>query len=332
MLRTGSAVAVCALACVACGGMGDGAPPAPGWVPAGSGARMCSVLRTADLGVVGLRPALSAPAVTVGDGGRSVTCGWSTSPLAAERLALALHYPASDAPAVWTTALGALEPFVSLSRPALPWMDDGLVGSTVAAAQPDGRAFPWILVRRGRLVLSLEVPAGPRAHDQLVALASTVLARLPDPATSRAPASPPAPGSPDACRAVSAQEVQSALGTPAAAGEGVELVVLGDPWSDCTFASGPASVNVLVEDRGSHAAAMDDARLVGSSMQVDAAGHEVPVPGIGEAAWTGPPSAYSSAVLAVRGSQEVVVTASGEAGPDYAAVARRVATAAIRRV
>lgn len=307
--------------------------PPPGWVSAGSGARMCSVLRTADLGVVGLRPALDAPAVTVEDGGRTVTCAWSTSPLEAERLALSLHYPASNAPAVWTSALGTLEPFVSLSRPALPWVDDGLVGSTVAAAaQPDGRAFPWILVRRGRLVLGLDVPAGPRARDQLVALASTVLARLPDPAASRAPASPPAPGSPDACRTVSAQDVQTALGRPAAAGEGVELVVLGEPWSDCTFASGPASVNVLVEDRVSHVAAIDDARFVGSSMQVAAAGHEVPLPGIGDAAWTGPPSVYVSAVLAVRGSREVVVTASGEAGPDYAAIARRVATAAMGRV
>jgi len=316
--------ALCMLVVAACGG-----GPAPGGIPAGSGAGLCAVLTAADLAGEGLTPELRVPDTGVADGGDSANCAWTPGSLPADAIELDLSYPAGDPPTAWTSALGGREPFATLGRPGLPGVDDALIGGTVAlSAEPDGRAVPWILVRRGRLLFSIGVPAGPRARAQLVDLARTVLARLPGPAGARTARGEGAAGSgaPDACQVAGGRGVGDALGAPVTAGPAVRYAVLGRPRSDCAFTGGGAAVDVLVVDGGGPAAAAAYAAdLAASAVGAGA----LPLPGIGDAAWTGPPATYGGAVLVVAGSRVLEVTASGGAGRDYASIARRVAAAAV---
>jgi hypothetical protein len=136
-------------------------------VTSGTGIRMCAALTAADLIAVGLKPENEQPNAVPGDPpNEGAYCLFSKASASQGGIEFDIFYPADHS--IYETVVN--EGSTRQGKPSrLPGVDESYLdepGST-----------PSITVRRGTLVFSISVPGGPRAHDQLIKLAATVLHR-----------------------------------------------------------------------------------------------------------------------------------------------------------
>lgn len=141
----------------------------------GSGAAMCALTR-ADFAAVGLH-VNARPDANVQDGGQSAYCVYSGRSGAMGGVELDVFWPAggSAAAAVQTeeTVLG--EDSAAYQPAGIAGVLDSRIAMSIVAGGP---RFAAIVVRRGDLVFTISLPAGPPARTRLLRLSRIVLARL----------------------------------------------------------------------------------------------------------------------------------------------------------
>ncbi|HEY8209299.1 MAG TPA: hypothetical protein VIG99_17545 [Myxococcaceae bacterium] len=148
----------------------SGSPPAPS-VALGSGAKMCEALTVADLKAAGLAPDAKGLSANVPEP-TSAYCVYAGKSGATGGIELDLFDAAGDVKGTWETILGEMAP----PKPAgLPGTDESVIDLEAVSGGPK---FAVLVARRGNLVFSLSLPAGPKAKDQLFSLAKLVLARV----------------------------------------------------------------------------------------------------------------------------------------------------------
>jgi hypothetical protein len=144
-------------------------PPA---VPSPYTARMAGALTGADLRAEGLAPELDQPELNIDPNGSGVYCTWTRASGASGGIELDLW--AGGEPQLTVQTILA-EQSGDMSPAGLAGADDSLIGLSVWSGTGP---FATIVVSREWLVFSLSIPAGPRAHDQLMSLAAVVLERV----------------------------------------------------------------------------------------------------------------------------------------------------------
>jgi hypothetical protein len=140
-----------------------------------TGAAMC-VLAPADFKAVGITNA-DKPKANVSEGGASSYCAYTAKSSAAGGLELDVFCPAggndTEVKATEDTAVGEmsgkLEGIKLAGADSARW---------TGSAKSGGPEFAVLVVRRGKLVFVLGIPAHKDAKDRLVKLGALVLARL----------------------------------------------------------------------------------------------------------------------------------------------------------
>jgi len=144
-----------------------GAPPP---IQPGSGAKMCDALTPADLKAQGLAPDAKTT-VNVPEP-ISAYCTYAGRSGATGGIELDVFAAGADALDTQKTILGEL----SGMKPAgYPGVDESLMNLEAVSGGPK---FAVLVVRKAGLVFTLSLPSGPKAKDQLFALAKLVLGRL----------------------------------------------------------------------------------------------------------------------------------------------------------
>lgn len=147
-----------------------GPPPAPPSVPLGSGAKMCGALTPADLKAQGLspdpKPIVNSPEPI------SAYCTYAGKSGATGGIELDVFAAGADA---LDTQKTILEELGGMKPAGYPGVDESLMNLEAVSGGPK---FAVLVVRRGGLVLTLSLPSGPKAKDQLFALAKLALQRL----------------------------------------------------------------------------------------------------------------------------------------------------------
>ena len=151
-------------------------PRQGGPITKGSGAAMCGALTRADFAAAGL-PTNARPDANVQDNGQSAYCVYRGRSGATGGVELDVFWPAGADPA----AVRATEQTV-LAEDAGMYVPAALAGADEArvatALQSGGPRFAAIVVRRGDLVFTISLPAGPQARAQLLRLSALALRRL----------------------------------------------------------------------------------------------------------------------------------------------------------
>ncbi len=139
----------------------------------GGGAAMCEVLTAADLEAHGLAPERTTPSTDVQDNGASAYCVYAGMSGAMGGIELDVFFPAGPDPKQ-TEATANADISGKLEAAGLTGADDSQIGLGVRSGGPP---FSTITVRRRDLVFALSIPPGPKAREQLLALAHLVLLR-----------------------------------------------------------------------------------------------------------------------------------------------------------
>ncbi len=166
------------LALVACGGGAATPSPLPTAQPSGlfspgavpTADQLCQLLAAADWTAAGLSGA-QAPAIDDdGPGTGSAYCTYGAQSGATGGLELDVFVdPTIDgASTTFATIAQSLPPS---ERPNVSGIDDGLINPNIDPG------FGAILVRAGRLVVTITLPTSAQAADQLTSLTQTVLSR-----------------------------------------------------------------------------------------------------------------------------------------------------------
>lgn len=141
----------------------------------GSGAAMCALTR-ADFVAAGLQ-VNARPDASVQDDGQSAYCVYSGRSGATGGVELDVFWPAGGNPAAVVqteqTVLG--EDGAAYLPAGMAGVQDSRIATSIVAGGP---RFAAIVVRRGDLVFTIALPAGPQARTRLLRLSRIVLARL----------------------------------------------------------------------------------------------------------------------------------------------------------
>lgn len=166
------AVLMLPLALVACGGKAATPSPAPTATPSGlpSADQLCQLLTIDDWTAAGLSGATAPKVDDDGPGTGSAYCTYGGLSGATGGLELDVF--------VDQTLLGAQTTFATIAQslppsqpPNVSGIDDGLLNTNIDPG------FGAILVRAGKLVVTITLPTSPQAGDQLTSLTQTVLSR-----------------------------------------------------------------------------------------------------------------------------------------------------------
>jgi hypothetical protein len=141
----------------------------PGVVPTME--QLCALLTPADWSAAGLEDAAPPEMDDDGPGTGSAYCVYNGLSGAMGGLELDVFVAPSAGDAQLTYA-EILESIPEASRPNISGVDEGAINANI---QPDG--FGAIVVRSGRLVVTITLPATSAASDQLTSLTSLVLTR-----------------------------------------------------------------------------------------------------------------------------------------------------------
>ena len=143
-----------------------------------SGSALC-VLTQGDFARAGLH-VNAKPSVNL-DGTANAYCTYSGRSGATGGVELDVFFPAGSSPDevnnTVNTVLGSEGPSVAkqYAKENVPGADESLVALNL---QSNGPPFASNMVRKGDLVFSLSLPAGPKAAKQLMQLSKLVLARI----------------------------------------------------------------------------------------------------------------------------------------------------------
>lgn len=158
------------LALVACGG--KAATPSPAPTPSGlpTADQLCGLLTPADWTAAGLTGAHAPTIDEDGPNSGSAYCVYSASSGATGGLELDVFDGPTldDAMATFATIAESMPPS---TPPNLSGIDDGLINTDAE------QGFGAILVRAGKLVVTITLPLSASATDQLTSLTRTVLDR-----------------------------------------------------------------------------------------------------------------------------------------------------------
>ena len=155
----------------ACGGNHPTPTPTVAPTPAvPTAAQLCQLLSAADWIAAGLSGARSPSINSDGPGTGSAYCTYGSSSGASGGLELDVFVgpTLNDAQTTFATIAQSLPPS---DPPTLSGIDDGLINTNIDPG------FGAILVRAGKLVVTITLPTSGAARDQLTSLAQIVLSR-----------------------------------------------------------------------------------------------------------------------------------------------------------
>jgi hypothetical protein len=142
-------------------------------VTLGSGAKMCAALKAEDFTAVGLSPDPTPPRPPTAGEPTGAYCTYNKAFPMAGGIELDIFDGQSDPAGVVKTMLS--EGGGRTTPAALPGVDESLL--TVSPGDK-GHTMASLTVRHRRLVFGITIPESPKAREQLVALATLVLARV----------------------------------------------------------------------------------------------------------------------------------------------------------
>ena len=180
--RCGLVALAAALLTTACGGSASSSSSKrtsnSSQAQAGAPIDLCAGLSVADLRAQGLAPELDNPlesGLPLDNGDTGAMCRWTKQYGLLGGIEQDVYYPVGNPEQV---ELGYPSGISGTLQPSgLRGAGASRIGLSMVAIP--GHTCALITVRRGRLVFALAIPPGPRAHDQLMSLAATAMAKLP---------------------------------------------------------------------------------------------------------------------------------------------------------
>lgn len=171
VLRLAALVSVLPLLLIACGGKAPSPSPAPTPVSsAPTSDQLCQLLTVADWNAAGLTGAVAPTIDDDGPGTGSAYCtyGGQSGATGGLELDVFVDHTVDGAQANFATIAQSLPPS---GEPSISGIDEGLINTNIEPG------FGAILVRAGRLVVTITLPTSGQAGDQLTSLTQTVLSR-----------------------------------------------------------------------------------------------------------------------------------------------------------